>query len=447
MHVVDIIRRKRDGAELTPEEIRFVVDKAALHARPHGHHDVQTEQIAAWLMAVCIRGLAPREVRALTTAMRDSGEVFDPSALGRFAIDKHSTGGVGDSTSFIVAPIAAAAGLTVPMISGRGLGHTGGTLDKLESIPGYRVNLSLDEFRNVLAEAGCSLIGQTPALAPADRVLYALRDHTGSVESPYLICASIMSKKLASGINGLVLDVKTGSGAFLKREEEAAHLASLLVETGEASGTRTVALLSDMNQPLGRFAGNWLEIWECVEILQGHRHPINEDVRELALILAGWMLFIGNVARTPEEGRVRAGEIMMSGAALRVFERMVSLHGGDASVLRDPAAFHRPRATRVLTAEQSGFFNEIDCEKAGWAVQRLGAGREKPGEPVDAHAGIQMHVKLGNPVQQGDPLVTLYATDESRLAEPEEMLRNAITISDHPREVPQLIHRVITAGT
>src|SRR5450432_2624360 len=319
-HPVDLIRKTRDGRELTPDEVQFLVAGAAAQTIPD-------EQLSAWLMAALLRGLSGDELHALTTGMRFSGEVFDPSALGCFAVDKHSTGGVGDKTSFLVAPIAAAAGLVVPMISGRALGHTGGTLDKLESIPGYRTGLSLAEMREVLEKCGATIVSQTKDLVPADRVLYALRDRTGTVESPYLICASIMSKKLAAGLNGLVLDVKTGSGAFLKKREDGLHLASLMVETGEAAGTRTVALLTDMNQPLGRMAGNWVEIYESVELLMNRRHPLSEDLRELSLILAGWMLHIGGKADTPDHGRERAEEILASGAAMRVFLQMVEAQG------------------------------------------------------------------------------------------------------------------------
>src|ERR1700691_2599152 len=247
-------------------------------------------------MAAWIRGISMDETRALTVAMRDSGEKFDSSRLGRGAVDKHSTGGVGDKTSFLVAPIAAACGVAVPMISGRALGHTGGTLDKLESIPGYRTALTLSEFETVLAHCGASIVGQTPTLVPADRVLYALRDRTATVESPGLICASILSKKLAAGLNALVLDVKTGSGAFLRKQEDAEYLAALMVATAEAAGTRTVALLTDMGQPLGRAAGNWIELVEAVELLRNQRRSESEDLRELSLSVAGWMIHIGGKA-------------------------------------------------------------------------------------------------------------------------------------------------------
>src|SRR5271170_1357917 len=303
MHIVDIIRKKRDGGELSKAEIQFVVAGAALQTRPEIPQCITEPQLAAWLMAAFIRGLNSGELHALTTAMRFSGETFDPSPLGKFAVDKHSTGGVGDSTSFLVAPIAAAAGLAVPMISGRALGHTGGTLDKLESIPGYRTQLSLREARRVLDACGVTMIGQTSDLVPADRVLYDLRDRTGSVESPWLICASIMSKKLAEGLNGLVLDVKTGSGAFLKDIASSRLLAALMVDIGERSGTRTAALLTSMDQPLGRFAGNWVEIWEALDVLRNQRHPLTEDLRELSLILGWWMIYLGDKAESAEQGR------------------------------------------------------------------------------------------------------------------------------------------------
>jgi pyrimidine-nucleoside phosphorylase len=438
MHIVDIIRKKRDGRELAAEEIGFVVSGAASQSIPD-------DQLAAWLMAAFLRGLTAAELHALTTAMRYSGETFDPSPLGRFAVDKHSTGGVGDKTSFLVAPIAAAAGLIDPMISGRALGHTGGTLDKLESIPGFQTQLSLDEMLGVLQKTGVTLVGQTKNLVPADRVLYALRDRTGTVESPALICASIMSKKLAAGLNGLVLDVKTGSGAFLKRKADGLYLASLMVRTGEASGTKTVALLTDMNQPLGRFAGNWVEILEAVEVLGGGRHPLSEDLRELSLILAGWMIFVGGKADSAKAGRRLAEELLISGAPLRIFKDTVTAQGGDAGVLENPAAFHTPLAKKTLGAESSGYLSGIECEKVGWAVQRLGAGRERAGEPVEAHAGLEMHAKLGMRVKTGEPLVTIFAANEEKLAEPETLLREALLISEARGELPPLVYECVTA--
>ena len=438
MHAVDLIRKKRDGEELTPEEIQFLVHGAATETLPE-------EQLAAWLMAAFLRGLSLSEVDALTTAMKLSGAVFDPSHLGRFAVDKHSTGGVGDKTSFLIAPIAAAAGLVVPMISGRALGHTGGTLDKLESIPGYRTHLTLQEMEDVLAKCGVCIVGQTNRLVPADRVLYGLRDRTATVESPYLICASIMSKKLAAGLNGLVLDVKSGTGAFLRRKEDALFLAALMVETGERAGTRTAALLTNMDQPLGRFAGNWIEINESLDLLSGKRHALNEDLRELSLVLAGWMIFLGGASDTPEAGRNRAEQILVSGDALKIFTQMVEEQSGDTTVFDKPEKFHRPHARKDFVADRSGYLAHVDCTLVGWAVQRLGAGRERAGEPVSAHAGLEMHVKLGDKVEAGKPLCTLFADYEGRFAEPEILLRLALIVADEPASAEPLIQEIITA--
>lgn len=422
LHPVDIIRRKRDGLVLSTGQVQHMAQGAADGSIPD-------DQLAAWLMACFLRGLDAQELAALTIAMRDSGEKRERIAAA-FAVDKHSTGGVGDKTSFLVAPIAAAAGLRVPMISGRALGHTGGTLDKLESIPGYRTQLSLDEMDRVLAQTSVSIVGQTRALVPADRVLYALRDRTGTVESPQLICASIMSKKLAAGLDALVLDVKSGSGAFLKTEEQARLLASLMVETGNAADTRTVALITNMDQPLGRFAGNWVEIWESVSLLRGERHPLNEDLRELSLLLAGWMIFLGGKAGDAREGRELAESLIASGAAIDRFEQMVAAQGGDVSCLATPENFHRPNVRRQIFAERSGYITAVDCEAIGWAVQRLGAGREKAGEPVSAMAGIELHAKLGSRVEKGDAVYAMFADDEARLDEPALLLQRATIIGD-----------------
>ncbi|MDR3775156.1 MAG: thymidine phosphorylase [Terracidiphilus sp.] len=437
LHTIDLIRKKRDGLALDPREIGFLVSGAASGSIP-------IEQLSAWLMAAWLRGLSQDETRALTLAMRDSGEKFDSSRLGKTAVDKHSTGGVGDKTSFLVAPIAAACGLAVPMISGRALGHTGGTLDKLESIPGYRTALTLQEFETVLAHCGASIVSQTPALVPADRVLYALRDRTATVESPGLICASILSKKLAAGLDALVLDVKTGSGAFLRTQEDAEYLAALMVATAEAAGTRTVALLTDMGQPLGRMAGNFIELVESVELLRNQRPPESEDLRELSLILSGWMIHLGGAAPTPEIGRQFAEAALEDGSALAVFFKMIEAQGGDTSVFDSPAAFHKPGATQVLNAWQSGYISEMDTTAIGWAVQRTGAGRERAGEPVDPQAGILFHARRGARVEAGWPIATLYATTEAMLPEPIELLREAITISATPLDFVPLVSRIFT---
>src|SRR5579863_3325419 len=312
MRAVDIIRKKRDAAELSREEIDFLVQGATSGAIPD-------YQLAAWLMAVIWRGMSAAELAALTEAMLHSGEVIDFSGMPGAKVDKHSTGGVGDKTSLVLAPVVAAGGVKVPMISGRGLGHTGGTLDKLESIPDFNVNLSLGDFRRVLEACGCALIGQTPEIAPADKKLYALRDVTATVESPYLICASIMSKKMAEGIDALVLDVKTGDGAFMKKEDDAIALAELLVGTGKRMGKRVVALVTDMSQPLGKKIGNALEVEECLDALNG-RGP--DDLRELCLELSAWMLFLGGRVPDISRGRRLAQEMIASGRARDTFRRV-----------------------------------------------------------------------------------------------------------------------------
>jgi pyrimidine-nucleoside phosphorylase len=435
MHVVDLIRKKRDGEALTDAEIAYLVAGAATNSIPE-------YQLAAWLMAVVWRGLSPEELHSLTSHMRDSGRVLRFSSLPGAKVDKHSTGGVGDKTSFLVAPIVAAAGLYVPMISGRALGHTGGTLDKLESIPGYRTHLQEEEMLAVLQDCGLTIVGQTEWLVPADRTLYSLRDRTGTVESPFLICASIMSKKLAAGLDALVLDVKTGSGAFLPDHAVSRFLARLMVEIGEASGTRTAAVLTDMSQPLGRFAGNSVEILEALALLRGERAVNSDDLRELSLIIAGWMLFLTGVSNTVQAGRAGAESLLTDGSALHHFEQMIALQGGDLAALT-----HQPAQQRVLRASRSGFLFSMDTTAIGWVVQGLGAGRTQLGEPVSAHAGIELHAKLGSQIRAGDPLCTLFADDASRFEVPERILADAIVIADAPPRPTSLVHEVLTRDT
>jgi pyrimidine-nucleoside phosphorylase len=457
IHPIDVIQHKRDGLVLSDAEIqgfiRALVDRRTPNDTPT---DAQT---AALLMAIFLLGLNPHELAALTQAMRFSGETLDTSSLHTFTVDKHSTGGVGDKTSMLLAPIVAAAGLTDPMISGRSLGHTGGTLDKLETIPGFRTQLRLPEFLSILRQCGFAMAGQTPTLVPADRILYALRDHTGTVESPYLITASIMSKKLAAGLNALVLDVKTGSGAFMSRNEDAQLLSRLMVETGERAGTRTVALLTSMDQPLGRFAGNWVEVQECLELLQ-HFSPdcgftlpaeklrLSADLLELTHTLAGHMLCLGGKADAPEAGAVFSAQLLADGSAYKRFLQMVELQSDDFAAAQaafaNPAAFHKPTATRTLIAARAGFLSGMDCKQIGWAVQRLGAGRTHPGAPVSAHAGIEMHAKLGDRIAVGQPLATLFTEDLVLLDEPEAMLHETLKISDAPSAPLPLIREIVT---
>ena len=436
MHVVDLIRKKRDGGALSEAEVQLLVTGAASQSIPE-------YQLAAWLMAVCWRGLNPEELHSLTTCMRDSGTVLRFPDLPGAKVDKHSTGGVGDKTSFLVAPIAAAAGLYVPMISGRALGHTGGTLDKLESIPGYRTGLEAEEIAAVLRACGLSIVSQTERLVPADRTLYSLRDRTGTVENPYLICASIMSKKLAAGLDALVLDVKTGSGAFLKQRAQAVELARLMVTTGNHAGTRTAALITDMNQPLGRMAGNAAEIVEAVELLRNQCHPLSQDLLRVSLQLAGWMLYLGGKVASPEDGLQMSQELLQSGKPLEKFRCMVAAQGGDLACFEGQDALHRPAYQYQVKARSAGFLATIDCEQLGWAVQRSGAGRTSPGEVVSAHAGVETHKKIGDAVAAGDTMFTVFAEQEERLQPVATMLERCFTLSaEAPAPLP-LVYEVI----
>jgi pyrimidine-nucleoside phosphorylase len=431
---IDVIRKKRDGGELSRGEIESLIGA-------YTRGDIPDYQVSAWLMAVVLRGMTRAETAILTDAMLHSGEVLDFSFLPVKKVDKHSTGGVGDKTSLVLAPLVAAAGLAVPMISGRGLGHTGGTLDKLESIPGFNVNLQVSQFRSVLETCGCAMIGQTAEIAPADRKLYALRDVTGTVESPYLICASIMSKKLAEGIDALVLDVKTGSGAFMKSEDDAAFLAELMVETGERMGKQVVALITDMDQPLGNMIGNALEVVEVVEVLRGGGP---EDLRELCLELAGWMLQLGGVSGTVGEGRKLSEELISSGKALDTFRRMVELQGGDPRVVDDTNRLPHAEHTATISSTEDGYLSSVRCEQVGTACVILGGGRERKEDAVDPAVGIFLHKKVGDRVSFGEPLATIHYNAETKAARARQLLEESFQFADAPPDKKRpLIHRII----
>jgi pyrimidine-nucleoside phosphorylase len=432
---LDLIRKKRDGGELSSDEIGFLV-------RAYTDDEIPDYQMAAWLMAVVIRGMSRPELSALTSAMLHSGEVLDLSDIPGAKIDKHSTGGVGDKTSLIIAPIVAAAGVTVPMISGRGLGHTGGTLDKLQSIPGFNINLSLGEFRRVLKSCGCGLIGQTAEIAPADKKLYALRDVTATVESPNLICASIMSKKLAEGIDGLVLDVKTGSGAFMKTEKDSVHLAELMVETGERMGQKMVALITDMDQPLGLKVGNALEVEECVEVMNGQGPA---DLREVSVELAAWMLYLAGRTPSVDTGRQLADELIRNRSALKKFREIVVQQGGDPGTIDDPRRLPQAQHRIPMLSPASGFVEAIQCEQVGIASLVLGGGREKKEDTIDPAVGLVLHKKVGDPVQKGEPFSTVHYNSDARLSSAQSLLQQAYRIAEKPPAVRrQLIHRVIS---
>jgi len=431
---IEVIRKKRDGIELSPIEIE---DLIVAYTRG----EIPDYQVSAWLMAVVLRGMTRAETAALTDVMLRSGEVLDLSSLSARKVDKHSTGGVGDKTSLVLAPLVAAAGIAVPMISGRGLGHTGGTLDKLEAIPGFNVNLPVAAFRRVLEVCGCAMIGQTPQIAPADRKLYALRDVTGTVESPYLICASIMSKKLAEGIDALVLDVKTGSGAFMKSEKDAVFLAGLMVETGERMAKQVVALITDMDQPLGSMIGNALEVVEALEVLRGGGP---EDLKELCLHLSGWMLYLGGGFKSVAEGKQHSEQLISSGKALEKFRRMVDLQGGDVRAIDDPKRLSQAQRRVEITSAKSGFVSTVQCEDVGTACVVLGGGRERKEDSVDPAVGIVLHKKVGDRVAAGEPLATIHYNSDARLERARQMITGAYDIADAaPSTKRPLIHRVI----
>jgi pyrimidine-nucleoside phosphorylase len=432
VRAVDVIERKRDGQELTREEIDFFI-------RGHAQGEVPDYQASALAMAVFFKGMTDRETVALTEAMMGTGEVLDLSELPGPKVDKHSTGGVGDKTSLILAPLAAACGVYVPMISGRGLGHTGGTLDKLESIPGFRVNLSLAEFRAVLRKCKLGLIGQTPEIAPADRKLYALRDVTGTVESRPLIAASIMSKKMAEGIDALILDVKTGDGAFMKTFPESKALAEAMIAIGKGMGKKVAALITDMEQPLGRTVGNALEVVECIETLKG-RGP--KDLESLSLELAAWMLHLGGLGSL-DAARIKVRDALHSGAGLRKLEEIIEAQGGDPRVCGDLSLLPRATEEVPLRAPRDGRVTRIACRAVGQAAMLLGAGRETVDSRIDPAVGLVLHKKVGDLVIEGEPLLTLHVNEKRRLAEAEALLRSAIGIASEARPRGQLIQAVL----
>lgn len=433
MLAVDILRKKRDGGELTPSEIDAFVYAAANGLWPD-------YQLTAFLMAVCVRGMSQAETAHLTRAMTDSGHRIDLSTVPGVKVDKHSTGGVGDKTSLILAPLAAACGVPVPMMSGRGLGHTGGTLDKLESINGYTVRMSEDEFRGVLTDVGFAMIGQTAEVAPADRKLYALRDVTGTVESIPLITASILSKKLAEGISALVMDVKCGKGAFMKCKEDAHVLAESLVRVGCANGLRMEALITSMDAPLGRAVGNSLEIIEAIETLKGNGP---KDLEELSVRLAAMMVRLGKKADSQEEAEAKVREVLENGAGLALFRRNVIRQGGDFRVLDDYSRLPTARHTTTVAADTTGYVESMDAESVGIAALLLGAGRQTAEDAVDHSVGIIVEAKPGEPVVPGAPIFTIHYRDPATLSLAMPLLTSSFRISDHPPGLPPLVLEVL----
>jgi pyrimidine-nucleoside phosphorylase len=433
MRPQDLIEKKRDRKELTRDEIAFLI-------RSYTRDEIPDYQMAAWLMAAFLNGMSEAETRALVEEMLQSGVTLTHDYVAEPKVDKHSTGGVGDKTSLVIAPVAAACGVAVPMISGRALAHTGGTLDKLEAIPGFRTGLSLDEFRDVLKRCGLALIGQTKEIAPADRKLYALRDLTATVPFRPFICASVMSKKLAEGIDGLVLDVKTGNGAFMRDFEDARKLAEMMASTGRAMGKRVVALITDMNQPLGRWVGNAVETMEAIETLRG---DLEGDFAELCLELAARMLIVGGVENDLEIARNRSREAITSGRALERFRACVEAQGGDPRVLDDTALLPQAGIQCAITAGRAGFVTRIETDEIGRVVMDWGGGRRRLEDKIDYAVGLRLHAKISDQVNAGDPLATAYYNDESKFGEMGARLRAAYGIEDVEQKPEALIKMVI----
>jgi pyrimidine-nucleoside phosphorylase len=422
MRAVDLIMKKRDGADLAPEEIDFLV-------RGFTGGEIPDYQFAALLMAIVLKGMNPAETARLTRAMIDSGDVIDLGGVPGPLVDKHSTGGVGDKISLVLAPLAAACGLRVPMMSGRSLGHTGGTLDKLESIPGYRTDLPPERFRRALQETGYAMIGQSESIVPADRLMYALRDVTGTVESIPLITASILSKKFAEGALSLVLDVKCGSGAFMKNHEQARGLARSLVATCAGLGRRAAAVITDMEQPLGRKVGNFLEVEESVDCLQGNGPS---DVVDLTCRLAAWMVKLGGVRRDLAEGEKLARERLADGSAWKLFLRNIEYQGGDVEYVLHPEKGPHGRISRPLAARRSGFVSRVDAYKTGVASVILGAGRSRKEDIALPGVGITLTKVQGERVASGEELCLVHGEEEARVTEAIRLLEDAYVIGEQP---------------
>ena len=433
MRTVDLIQRKRDGEELAPDEIEFLVEG-------YTSGDIPDYQMSAFLMAVFYTGMSDREVTRLTECMLRSGDLVDLSSVPGVKVDKHSTGGVGDKTSLIVAPLAAAAGVVVPMMSGRALGYTGGTLDKLESIPGFRTNLSTDEFRKQLTEQGLCFIGQTERLAPADGKLYALRDVSGSVESIPLIAASIMSKKLAEGVDALVLDVKVGNGAFLKKQVDARRLAQMMVSIGRPRDKKVQALITDMSQPLGYAVGNALEVMEASQTLQ-NAGPT--DLTRLSIELAARMIYLGKKAGTLDEARRTAEQLLVDGSGYQKFKDVVAAQGGNPQALDKFELLPNATGMREITSPRGGYVSLIDAEDIGKASNMIGAGRDKKDDAIDPAVGIILEVKVGEKVDAGSVLCRIYYTREDRVEEAAEVVEDAFRISAQKPDERELILEVV----
>ncbi|HAI87362.1 MAG TPA: pyrimidine-nucleoside phosphorylase [Firmicutes bacterium] len=433
MRVPDIIMKKRDGHVLSPEEIRYMIGGML-------SQDVPDYQMSAFCMAIFFQGMTPEETTALTTAMADSGRRADLSAIRGIKVDKHSTGGVGDTTTLVLVPMVAAAGVPVAKMSGRGLGHTGGTLDKLESIPGFRVSLSEREFVDQVNRIGLAIVGQTEDIAPADKRLYALRDVTATVESIPLIASSIMSKKLATGADAIVLDVKAGTGAFMHELDRARRLARAMVDIGRLAGRRMAAVISDMNQPLGQAIGNSLEVIEAIDTLSGRSAG---RLLQLCLELGAHMVVLGGAARDTAQARAVLSGLVESGAALAKLREMVKAQGGDATCVDDPSRIGAAPLSEQITAPTDGYVSRVDALTLGRAAAAMGAGRQRKTDSVDLHCGLKVLVSVGDRIEAGQPVATLYAGSQPRLREGTAQAGPAFAYSDAPCSAPPLVYEII----
>jgi len=434
VRVIDLIRRKRNGGELAPEEIGWLI-------RGYVREEISDAQMAAFLMAVYFWGMSVRETAALTMAIVESGETLDLGAIRGRTVDKHSTGGVGDKTSIVLVPLVASAGLRVAKLSGRALGHTGGTLDKLEAIPGLRTELSPSDLIAQVNQIGCAIVSQSARLVPADKRLYALRDRTATVDSIPLIASSVMSKKIAGGSSAIVLDVKTGSGAFMKTRSEARALAGAMVGVGREAGRRTVGVITRMDQPLGHAVGNALEVDETVRTLRGEGP---QDLQELCLTLGAQMMMLGGLAQDPASGRTVLEERLARGDALRKLAEMIAAQGGDASVIEDPGRLPRSPVQRPVTAQADGVVTAVDAEELGNAAIMLGAGRIRAGDRIDPGAGMVIHRKIGDRVRPGDPLVVLHTAEAGRLDDAVPRVQAAYRIGRDGPEPRPLVLEILT---
>ena len=435
MHYTELIEKKRDGFTHTKEEIEFIIRGVTDGSMPD-------YQLTAWMMAVCFRGMTDEETAYLTDAMMHSGDVVDLSDLEGIKVDKHSTGGVGDTTTLIVAPLVAACGGTVAKVSGRGLAHSGGTLDKLESVPGVSVEKSLDEFKRIVRKTGLCVIGQSGNLDPADKRMYALRDVSGTVPSIPLIASSIMSEKLASGAEAIVLDVKTGGGAFMRTVDEARKLASLMVKIGRHLGRNTVAVITDMDRPLGMAVGNGLEMREAIEGLTG-KIPYNDPLMQVSFVLAGRLLMLSNIASTQEEAEIMLKKAVEDGSGFTRLRSMLEEMGGDVRYVDDPNLLVRTKRIVPIYKDCTGYIKKLDAKSIGLAALLLGAGREKAGDTVDPAVGILMKKRCGDRIEKDEPIAYMYVNDETNLDEAVSKLVNAVCVADEKPEDEALVYDII----